>query len=771
MAAAALARRFEERIRACAIGRKLHEAKILHDEIARSPHGDNRRLTNLLIDLFGKCGDPDAARAVFNRVRLPNEYSWSCIIQAYVSSSRIHDARALFDSMPGFDAFTWNIMIAAYARINRLDDARELFHGMISGRDVVSWAILVAGYARHDRLEEASALFRRMPLWDTVTCTSVLQGYAHNGHLAEAQELFDRIGGAGDRDATACNAMIAAYGKNARVDLAEGLFAQIKLRNAASWSLLLLTYAQNGHLDLAKKSFDRMPQRDSIAFTAMTAVLSDQGELRGAREMLRYLSAVDVIAWNALLEGYSRTGDLDEVRRLFSAMEHRTVATTVVAGTLVNLYGKCGRVDDARRVLDAMPVRTSVSWTAMIAAYAQNGNAAEAINLFQCMDLEGAEPSDITLISVVDSCAVLGTLSLGKRIHARIRSSPLFSQSLMLLNAVITMYGKCGNLELAREVFESVPLRTRSVVTWTAMIRAYAQNGVGEEAIELFQEMVIDGGTEPNRVTFLSVLSACSHLGQLEQAWEHFCSMGPDFGVPPAGDHYCCLVDLLGRAGRLGEAEKLLLRHKDFEADVVCWIAFLSACQMNGDLERSQRAAKRVSELEPENVAGRVLLSNVYAAKGRRADVARIRNEMKSSGVKKFAGRSWIEINNRVHEFMVSDVSHPRKLEIYSELERLHREIKEAGYVPDTKMVLRDVDEEKKAQLLGYHSERLAMALGIISTPPGTTLRVVKNLRVCSDCHAATKFISQIVGRQIIVRDTSRFHHFKDGVCSCGDYW
>ncbi|EFJ34438.1 hypothetical protein SELMODRAFT_82024 [Selaginella moellendorffii] len=666
-----------------------------------------------------------------------------------------------------------------------LDEVRKL-HAQIAARkldrNTFLGNVLVDAYSKHGSLHGAQLAFGRITLHNAHSWNILMAAYAQNGHPRGAATLFHWMCSQGVRPnavtlSTALLACTAARNLALGRKLNELIASEALEIDSHVESSLITMYGRCREIEEAERAFDRSPEKDVVCWTAMISAYAHNWRTSRALELVRRMDLegikLGLPTYVSLLDACASTMDL----RNGVAFHQRAAAigldrsSTVVAGTLVNLYGKCGRVDDARRVLDAMPVRTSVSWTAMIAAYAQNGNAAEAINLFQCMDLEGAEPSDITLISVVDSCAVLGTLSLGKRIHARIRSSPSFSQSLMLLNAVITMYGKCGNLELAREVFECVPLRTRSVVTWTAMIRAYAQNGVGEEAIELFQEMLIDGGTEPNRVTFLSVLCACSHLGQLEQAWEHFCSMGPDFGVPPAGDHYCCLVDLLGRAGRLGEAEKLLLRHKDFEADVVCWIAFLSACQMNGDLERSQRAAKRVSELEPENVAGRVLLSNVYAAKGRRADVARIRNEMKSSGVKKFAGRSWIEINNRVHEFMVSDVSHPRKLEIYSELERLHREIKEAGYVPDTKMVLRDVDEEKKVQLLGYHSERLAMALGIISTPPGTTLRVVKNLRVCSDCHAATKFISQIVGRQIIVRDTSRFHHFKDGVCSCGDYW
>eukprot|EP00249_Psilotum_nudum_P016668 c25935_g8_i1 orf=2-886(+) len=294
------------------------------------------------------------------------------------------------------------------------------------------------------------------------------------------------------------------------------------------------------------------------------------------------------------------------------------------------------------------------------------------------------------------------------------------------------MYAKCGSLDDARRVFDQ--MNQRNVVSWTAMIAAYAQNGYGKESLELFQQMHSEG-VKPNRITFVSILSACSHAGLLDDGWRYFNSMRKDPGMVPAVEHYGCMIDLLGRAGRLDEAESLV-NNAPFGNYAGAWMTLLGACRIHGDVDRGARAAECIFELDPHNAAPFVLLSNIYSAAGKWNDAATVKKVMQDRGVLKKVGHSCVKVKNKVHEFVVGDTSHPQKEEIYAELQRLNRQMEEAGYIPDTKAVLCDAEEVNKENMLCYHSEKLAIAFGIISTLPGTPLCVTKNLRVCSDCHA-----------------------------------
>lgn len=277
-------------------------------------------------------------------------------------------------------------------------------------------------------------------------------------------------------------------------------------------------------------------------------------------------------------------------------------------------------------------------------------------------------------------------------------------------------------------------------------------------------------GVKPNNITFVCVLSACSHAGLVDEGRHYFDSMFCDHGIMSTSEHYACMVDLLGRAGRIKEAEELINK-MPIEPSASVWGALLGACRVHGDIELGKRAAENLLKLEPQCAGTHVLLSNIYAAAGRWDDVARVRKLMKDRGVKKETGVSWIEVRNTVHAFAVGDSLHPESERIHAMLETLTQQMKDAGYSPDTNCVLRDVEEEQKERILQHHSEKLALAFGLLTSPPGATIRIKKNLRVCDDCHSSIKFISKIVGREIIVRDTHRFHVFSGGLCSCKNYW
>ncbi|URD90861.1 Pentatricopeptide repeat-containing protein [Musa troglodytarum] len=432
---------------------------------------------------------------------------------------------------------------------------------------------------------------------------------------------------------------------------------------------------------------------------------------------------------------------------------------------VVNMYAKCRRIEEARRMFDRMPERDLVAWNAIVAGYAQNGMAERALEMVIRLQKDGRKPDSVTLVSALPACANVGSLKIGKTVHAFAMKAG-FDSLVNVSTALVDMYSKRGAIETARLVFDS--MRLKNVVSWNSMIDGYGQNGDAEEAWRLFEKMK-RSSVKPNDITFLSVLSACGHSGLVQEGKKYFAGMKEDYGLEPNMDHYGCMVDLLGRAGRLHEAWDFIQK-MPISPGISVYGAMLGACKIHKNVKLGEEAAQRLFELEPDEGGYHVLLANIYAAASMWEDVARVRTMMEKKGLQKTPGYSSIDLKNEMHTFYSGSTDHPQSQKIYTRLARLIDEIKAVGYVPDGDS-LHDVEEDVKEQLLGTHSEKLAIAFGLINTTPGTSLQIRKNLRVCNDCHEATKFISQVTGREIIVRDMQRFHHFKNGQCSCGDYW
>lgn len=439
-----------------------------------------------------------------------------------------------------------------------------------------------------------------------------------------------------------------------------------------------------------------------------------------------------------------------------------------VQTSLVVFYAKGGKSVVARKVFDRMPEKSVVAWNAMISGYEQNGRAAAAIELFHLMREEGMEPDEATLAILLSACSQVGDLGLGKWVHEHYIEGNNLNLGVVLGSSLVNMYARCGHVGKAREVFEGLP--EQNVVSWTAMIAGYGMHGFGEQAMELFKRMQLDGPL-PNPVTFVAVLSACAHGGMVERGKEAFESMKCDYGLIPRAEHHVCMVDLYGRAGLLDEAMQFIKDQITGEPGAAVWTAFLGACKMHKDFDRAAGIATKLLALEPENPSHYVLLSNIHALAGKMNKVEEIRDVMISRGWRKHIGYSLIEINHVSYLFRMGDTSNPKMVEIYRYLEELICRIREAGYEPMTDSVLHELEEEEREVALRVHSEKLAVAFGLLSTSKGTLIRIVKNLRICGDCHLAIKFIARETSREIIVRDKHRFHHFKDGLCSCHDYW
>lgn len=388
------------------------------------------------------------------------------------------------------------------------------------------------------------------------------------------------------------------------------------------------------------------------------------------------------------------------------------------------------------------------------------------IDLTTLMQVTGMCPDEITMVSVLSACADLGALELGKWLESYVERKSI-TKSVTLCNAMIDMFAKCGDVDRAVKIFREMEMRT--IISWTSVIVGLAMHGRGLEAVSLFDEMV-EQGVEPDDVAFVGVLFACSHSGLVDKGHYYFKTMQNRFNIVPKIEHYGCMVDMLSRAGLVNEAVEFV-GAMPIEPNQVIWRSIVTACNARGELRLGESMAKELIRSEPMHESNYVLLSNIYAKLMRWEKKTKVREMMDVKGMRKIPGSTMIEMNNEIYEFVAGDKSHDRYKEIYEMVEEMGKEIKRAGYVPTTSQVLLDIDEEDKEDALHKHSEKLAIAFALLSTPPGTPIRIVKNLRVCEDCHSATKFISKVYSREIVVRDRNRFHHFKNGLCSCGDFW
>ncbi|XP_028791468.1 pentatricopeptide repeat-containing protein At5g66520-like [Neltuma alba] len=471
----------------------------------------------------------------------------------------------------------------------------------------------------------------------------------------------------------------------------------------------------------------------------------------------------DVICWNAMIDGYLKCGLVEVAREVFESMPEKNIGSW---NAMIRGLAKCGMIDSARKLFDDMSERDEISWSAIIDGYVKEGCFKEALEVFNEMQKQNIRPRKYILSSMLTACANLGALDLGRWIHSYMERNFIQMES-VLGTALLDMYAKCGRLDTAWEVFENIPVK--EVFTWNAMIGGLAIHGQADEAIKLFTKMNREK-LKPNDITFIGVLNACAHAGMVDKGLALFHSVKEVYGIEPEIEHYGCVVDLLGRAGLLEEAEKFI-GSMTVEPNAAIWGALANACRIHRNVELGEKVGWILLDMEPQNSGRYALLSNIYARAERWDDVARVRKLMKERGIKTIPGSTMIDLGGAVHEFKMGDGSHPETKEIHSMLKSIMEKMRMEGYSPKISQVPFDIDEEEKETALSLHSEKIAIAFGLLRTEPGTTLRVVKNLRVCEDCHSAFKLISQIYSRDIIMRDRARYHHFRNGVCSCKDFW
>lgn len=536
---------------------------------------------------------------------------------------------------------------------------------------------------------------------------------------------------------------------------------------------LVVFYVKCDRLGDARQVFDEMPHRNVISWTAIISAYSQRGFTSEALclflHMLRSGIEPNEFTFATIITSCFGDSGLNHGRQIHSLIIKSSFETHIFVGSsLLDMYAKCHRIHEARKIFDGLPERDVVSCTAIISGYAQLGLDEDALNLFCKLQGEGMSSNYVTYISVLTALSGLAALNRGREVHGHIlRSNMPFSVALQ--NSLIDMYSKCGNPIYSRRVFNDMPERT--VISWNAMLVGYSKHGMGREAVELFRLMGEESKVKQNVVSLMAVLSSCSHRGMEDIGLEIFHEMvNMKYGVKPEIEHYACVVDLLGRAGQVEKAFEFV-QQMPFEPTAAIWGSLLGSCRTHMNVQIGEIVGCRLLEIEPDNAGNYVILSNLYASAGRWENVRMIRELMEGKAVVKEPGRSWIEIDKTLHTFHASDHSHPQREELFSKVMELSVKVKEAGYVPDLACVLFDVDDEQKEKILLGHSEKLALALGLIGTPDSVPVRVIKNLRICIDCHNFAKFVSKLYHREVFLRDKNRFHHIVGGICSCGDYW
>lgn len=780
-------------------------------------YADRTKLhSNLVLGDLSKSGRVNEARQMFDKMPERDEFTWNTMIVAYSKSGRLSDAEQLFRSNPVKNTISWNALISGYCTYGPEDEAFGLFWEMqfdgikpneytlgsvlrlctslallLRGEQIHGHTIktgfdldvnvvngLLAMYAQCKRISEAEYLFGTMAgEKNNVTWTSMLTGYSQNGFAFKAIECFRDLRREGNQSnqftfpsvLTACAAVSAR-----RVGVqVHGCIVKSGFKTNI--------YVQSALIDMYAKCRD----------------------LETARALLEGMEADDVVSWNSMIVGCVRQGLIEEALSLFGRMHERDMKIDdftipsilncfassrteikiafsahclivksgygtykLVNNALVDMYAKRGIMDSALKVFEGMIEKDVISWTALVTGNTHNGSYEEALKLFCNMRVGGISPDQIVTASVLSASAELTLLEFGQQVHGNHVKSG-FPSSLSVNNSLVTMYTKCGSLEDANAIFNSMEIR--DLITWTALIVGYAKNGKAKDSLQSYN-LMIGSGITPDYITFIGLLFACSHAGLIEEAQSYFDSMRTVYGIRPGPEHYACMIDLFGRSGDFLKAEELL-NQMEVEPDATVWKAILAASRKHGNFENGERAAKTLMELEPNNAVPYVLLSNMYSAAGRQDEAANVRRLMKSRNISKEPGCSWVEEKGKVHSFMSEDRRHPRMVEIYSKVDEMMLFIKEAGYLPDMSFALHDLDKEGKELGLAYHSEKLAVAFGLLVVPSGAPIRIIKNLRVCGDCHTAMKYISRVYLRHIILRDSNCFHHFRDGNCSCGDYW
>lgn len=502
----------------------------------------------------------------------------------------------------------------------------------------------------------------------TFLANHLINMYGKCGDHTAARKVFDKMS---VRSLYSWNNMLSGYAKLGMLKPARKLFDQMPERDVVTWNTMVIAYAQSGYCNEAFKFYKEFRRLDigfnEYSFAGLVTACVKLRESRPTKQahcqVLVSGFLINVVLSSSIVDAYVKSGYLGDARRLFDEMARRDILAWT---TLISGYAKWGNMESAKALFDVMPERNPVSWTAMITGYALNNMGQDAIELFAKMMALRVKPDQFTFSSCLRACAGIAALEHGKQIHAHLITVGLRPNS-VVVSSLVDMYSKCGCLQFGEQVFHIMGDKKKDVVLWNTLLSAFAHHGFGKEVTNLYAEM-ISSGVKPDRVTFLVLLSACSHSGLVNEGLSFFKSITRDHCVFPDQEHYACLTDMLGRAGRFDEVI-YQLRNMPCKPDGRVWNALLGVCRIHGNIELGRIAAKHLFEIDPKSSAAFVFLSNIYAELGRWESVVRIRQLMNKTQVKKEKALSWLETEHNLDPFSVSDRLNVLRGEFDSNLE------------------------------------------------------------------------------------------------------
>ncbi|KAL0369990.1 UNVERIFIED_CONTAM: Pentatricopeptide repeat-containing protein [Sesamum angustifolium] len=813
-------------LRACS-GAKVafHFVQQIHAKSIRLGFSKSPLVCNPLIDMYLKNEFLDSAIQIFRNMCSRDSVTWVAMISGLSQSCHEVEAIHLYSEMRKLGVFptpemqcrdkvSYNTLISGFGMQGSNEKALQLFEKMHSESlkpDSVTVACLLGTCASigvlHKGMQLHSYAIKAGMCSDIIIEGSLLDLYVKCCDIKTAHKFFITTQ---TDNVVLWNVMLVAYGQIGNLEESFNMYSQMQIEglqpNQYTYPSILRTCTSVGALDLGEQVHTQVIKTGFHPNVYVCSVLIDMyakhGELETALKIFRRLNEDDIVSWTAMIAGYAQHDMFNEALKLFEEMQELGIQSdniglasaisacagiqalkqgsqihsqSIVSGyssdisignALVCLYARCGCILEAHLAFEKMYARDNVSWNALISGFAQSGKSEEALNVFSQMIQAGEEVNMFTYGSAVSAAANLTNVNLGKQIHTRTIKTG-YDSEIEVCNVLITLYAKCGRLNGAWRVFTE--MHEKNEVSWNAMITGYSQHGYGRQALELFEDMKLLQ-MKPNNITYVGVLAACSHVGLVEEGLNYFRSMSEQHSLVPRQEHYACVVDVSGRAGQVSRA-RAFVESMPIVPDAMVWRTLLSACTVHRNTEIGEFAARHLLELEPKDSATYVLMSNMYAVTGKWDNRDRARRLMRDRGVKKEPGRSWIEVKNSIHEFFAGDRIHPLADEIHKYLEVLNNRLVAIGYVQDRSSLWNDLELGQKDPTAYIHSEKLAVAFGLLSLSNMIPLHVMKNLRVCNDCHNWIKFVSKVVDRTIIVRDAYRFHHFQNGFCSCKDYW
>jgi len=684
----------------CTHNKNILKGRTLHARVLKNGSISSIYVTNTLLNLYAKTNHSSHALTLFDSINDndKDDVSWNSLINAFSqnhspSSSSFaislfrrmmrtnnvipnaHTLAGVFSAASNLsdvaagkqahsvavktgcsgDVYVGSSLLNMYCKTGFVFDARKLFDRMPE-RNTVSWATMISGYASRDIADKAVEVFELMrreeEIQNEFALTSVLSALTSDVFVYTGRQVHSlAIKNGLLAIVSVANALVTMYAKCGSLDDAVRTFEFSGDKNSITWSAMVTGYAQGGDSDKALKLFNKMHS---------SGVLPSEFTLVGVINACSDLCAV--------VEGKQMHG---------FAFKLGFGLQLYVLSALVDMYAKCGSLADARKGFECVQQPDVVLWTSIITGYVQNGDYEGGLNLYGKMQMERVIPNELTMASVLRACSSLAALDQGKQMHARIIKYG-FRLEVPIGSALSAMYTKCGSLDDGYLIFWRMP--SRDVISWNAMISGLSQNGHGNKALELFEKMLLEG-IKPDPVTFVNLLSACSHMGLVDRGWEYFKMMFDEFNIAPMVEHYACMVDILSRAGKLNEAKEFI-ESATVDHGLCLWRILLGACKNHRNYELGVYAGEKLVELGSPESSAYVLLSSIYTALGDRENVERVRRIMKARGVNKEPGCSWIELKGLVHVFVVGDNQHPQVDELRSELELLTKLMIDEGYQP-----------------------------------------------------------------------------------------